>query len=58
MCASTEYFLENCALSNKKSFPLGRGGGGGWGLVAISDVLLEGGLTFKTYLDKEGGGGR
>ena len=57
MCASTEYFLENYALSNRKSFPLGRGGGRG-GLVAISDVLLEGGLTFKTYLDKEGGGGR
>ena len=54
MCASTEYFLENCALSNKKSFPLGRGGEGG--LVDFSDVLLEGGLTFKTYLDKEGGG--
>ena len=26
-----------------------------WGVVAISDVLLEGGVTFKTYLDKEGG---
>ena len=23
--------------------------------MAISDVLLEGGVTFKTYLDKEGG---
>ena len=27
--------------------------------MAISDILFEGGLTFKTYLDKEGekGGG-
>ena len=25
--------------------------------MAISDVLLEGGLTFKTYHDKKGGGG-
>ena len=24
--------------------------------MAISDVLLEGGLTLKTYLDKGGGG--
>ena len=24
--------------------------------MAISNVLLEGGLTFKTCLDKEGGG--
>ena len=26
------------------------------GLVAISVVLLEGVLTFNTYLDKQGGG--
>ena len=26
--------------------------------MAISDVLLEGELTFKTYLDTRGGGGR
>ena len=25
--------------------------------MAISDVLLEGGKTFKTYLDRGGGGG-
>ena len=25
------------------------------GVVVISDVLLEGGLTFKTYIDKRGG---
>ena len=25
--------------------------------MAISDVLLEGRLTFKTYLHKKGGGG-
>ena len=42
------YFLENCALSNRKSFPSVWGGG----VVAISDVLLKEGLTFKTYLDK------
>ena len=31
-------------------------GAKGRGIVAISDVLLEGGLRFKTYLDKGEGG--
>ena len=40
------YFLAKCALNNRKSFLLA-----GEGVVAVSDVLLQWGHTFKAYLD-------
>ena len=46
-----EYMCISCELAlSRKFFPLGGG------VVPISDTLLEGGLTLKTYLKKGKGG--